>query len=94
MASRNYSISPKKKPETKPSWLIKNERMYDLLELIKEKKELKYFDVQRILQWGDGITERITREVLAYYSHRVRFNKETRTFYTIDVKIKTEVIKN
>ena len=94
MANRNYNTTPKKKPEKKQAWLIKNERMYDLLELIEDKKELKYFDVQRILQWGDGITERITREVLAYYSHRVRFDKEKRTFYSIDMKIKTEVIKN
>jgi len=94
MATRNYNTSSKKKQETKPAWLVKNERMYDLLELIEEKKELKYFDIQRILQWGDGITERITREVLAYYSHRIRFDKEKRTFYSIDMKIKNEVIKN
>ena len=94
MANRNYNITPKKKPEKKPAWLIKNERMYDLLELIEDKKELKYFDIQRILNWGDGVMERITREVLAYYSHRLRFDKEKRTFYAIDMKIKNEVIKN
>lgn len=94
MANKNNNISPKKKQEKKSAWLIKNERMYDLLELIEEKKELKYFDVQRIQQWGDGTMERITKEVLAYYSHRVRFDRKTRTFYAIDMKIKNEVIKN
>ena len=73
---------------------MKNEKMFDLLELIEEKKELKYFDVQRILNWGDGDMERIKREVLAYYSHRIRFDKKKRTFYSIDMKIKNEVIKN
>ena len=94
MANRNYNIDPKKKPEKKSAWLIKNERMFDLLELIEKEKELKYFDIQRILQWGDGTMERITREVLAYYSHRLRFDKEKRTFYSIAMKIKNEVIKN
>lgn len=90
MANRNNNTAPRKKP----AWLKKNEKMYDLLELIEKTKELKYFDAQRILEWGDGTMERVKREVLAYYSHKVRFDKKKRIFYSIDMKIKNEVIKN
>ena len=66
--------------------------MYDLLDLIQKEKKLKYFDAQRILNWGDGVMERITREVITYFDE-LKFDKETRTFYAIDMKIKNEVNK-
>jgi len=68
----------RRKPEKKPAWQVKKERMTDLIELIEKEKKLKCFDAQRILRWGDGVFERILREVLAYYSYEIRFDKEKR----------------
>lgn len=82
---------PKRKPERKPAWQVKKERMFDLLDLIQKEKELKIFDAQKILQWGDGIFERILREVLAYYSNEVKFNSEKRILYHISLTPKQEV---
>ena len=87
----NYVARRKPKVEKKPAWQVKKERMYDLLDLIQNKKELKCFDAQKILQWGDGIFERILREVLAYYSNEVRFNQEERTLYHISLSPKQEI---
>ena len=91
MYKRNYL--PRSKPEKKNPVEVKRERMYDLLDLIQKKKELKYFDAQRMLGWGDGVMERITREVIAYFNDEIKFDKEIRTLYAIDMKIKNEVIK-
>lgn len=94
MANRNHWL-PRSKPQKRNPVDVKHERMYDLLDLIQKKKEIKYFDAQRILNWGDGIMERITREVIAYFSDELKFDKEKRMFFAIDMKIKTEVeIKN
>jgi len=90
-----FNRLPKSKPQKRNPVDVKHERMYDLLDLIQKKKEIKYFDAQRILNWGDGIMERITREVIAYFSDELKFDKEKRMFFAIDMKIKTEVeIKN
>ena len=67
--------------------------MYDLLDLIQKEKKLKYFDAQRMLNWGDGVMERITREVIAYFGDEIKFDREIRIFYAIDMKIKNEVNK-
>jgi len=93
MANRNHWL-PRSKPQKRNPVDVKHERMYDLLDLIQKKKEIKYFDAQRILNWGDGIMERITREVIAYFSDELKFDKEKRMFFAIDMKIKNEVIKN
>jgi len=92
LANRNYYLPRKKKEKTNPVEKKKRERMYDLLDLIQKEKKLKYFDAQRILNWGDGVMERITREVITYFDE-LKFDRETRTFYAIDMKIKNEVIK-
>jgi len=93
MPRLNYIPKRKLVVEKKPAWQVKKERMYDLLDLIQNKKELKVFDAQTLLQWGDGIFERILREVIAYYDNEVRFDSETRTLYAIDCKVKNEVIQ-
>lgn len=91
----NYTARRNPKVEKKPACEVKKQRMYDLLDLIQNKKELKYFDAQRILNWGDGIMERISREVISYYDNELKFDKEKRMFFAIDMKIKNEVeIKN
>ncbi len=94
MAKGNHWL-PRSKPQKRNPVDVKHERMYDLLDLIQKKKEIKYFDAQRILNWGDGIMERISREVIAYFSDELKFDNAKRTFYAIDMKIKNEVeIKN
>ena len=91
MANRNYYL-PRRKKQKKNPVEEKRERMYDLLDLVQKKKEIKYFDAQRILNWGDGVMERITREVIAYFDE-LKFDNEKRMFYAIDMKIKNEVNK-
>lgn len=93
MTNRNHWLPRIKQPKKDPVE-VKHERMYDLLDLIQKKKEIKYFDAQRILNWGDGIMERITREVIAYFNDELKFDKEKRMFFAIDMKIKKEVIQN
>lgn len=92
MANRNYYTSRKKQPKKNPVD-VKRERMYDLLDLIGKKKELKYFDAQRMLNFGEGTMERISRETIAYFDDEIKFNRETRTFSAIDMKIKNDPIK-
>lgn len=89
-----FNRLPKSKLQKRNPVDVKHERMYDLLDLIQKDKEIKYFDAQRMLNWGDGIMERITREVIAYFSDELKFDKEKRMFFAIDMKIKNEVIKN
>ena len=81
----NYVARRKPKEERKPAWQVKKERMYDLLDLIQKEKELKFFDAQKILGWGDGIMERILREVLAYYPNEVRYNTVERIIHHISL---------
>ncbi len=96
MYNHNIRARPKKTEEKKPAWQVKKERMFDLLDLIQDKKELKCFDAQIILQWGDGVFERILREVLAYFSNEIRFDKEKRelTHISVDPYPKQLDVKN
>jgi len=91
MSRLNYIPKRKVKVEKKPAWQVKKERMYDLLDLIQKEKKLKCFDAQTILQWGDGIFERILRETLAYYPDEIRFNSEERTLYHISLSPQQEI---
>ena len=68
--------------------------MFDLLDLIQKEKELKYFDAQLKLDWGDGIMERVKRDTLTYFSDEIKFNSKKRIFYAIDMKVKNLALKN
>jgi len=91
-----WNYVARRKPEKKPAWQVKDERMHDLIELIEKEKKLKYFDAQKILQWGDGVFERILREVLACYSYEIKFDKEKRelTHISVGPYPKQQVVKH
>jgi len=80
-----WNYVARRKPEKKPAWEVKRERMYDLLNLIEKEKKIKYFDAQMILKWGDGVMDKILREVLTSYSNEIRFDKEKRELIHISV---------
>ena len=80
-----WNYVARRKPEKKPAWEVKSERMYDLLNLIEKEKKLKYFDAQKILQWGDGVMDRIIKEVVICHYNEVRFDKEKRELIYISL---------
>jgi len=80
--SRNRRIATPRKSSIE----IKIERMHKFLDVIAKVKEIKYFDLQKILGFGDGIFERIVKEAIAYYDNEIIFNKKIRVFKYIPIQ--------
>ena len=76
----------KRQPKPKKSQAeLKNERIVKLLDTVhgSPTKELSLPNLQRILGWGDGIFERIVRDVKACFTNEVQYVKKDRKFVSL-----------
>ena len=66
MANRNYYLSPKSRKPKKSQAEVYLERQKQFLDLIHERKEIRDYDLKRVLfnvGWGPGTYERMRRDV-------------------------------
>ncbi len=76
----------KRQPKPKKSQReLKSERITELLETVHTSpaKELSLPNLQRILGWGDGVFERIVRDVKACFTKEVQYVKKDRKFISL-----------
>ncbi len=96
MYNHNIRARPNKTEEKKSPALAKKEKMYELLDLVHKEKKIKYLDAQLVFGWGDGIMERILKEVLAYFPYEIKFDIKTRELIHISLSPypKQQVVKH
>jgi len=82
-----YNHYTAKRPPTpkKSQRELKNERIALLLDtvLTSPAGELSLPNLQRILGWGDGVFERIVRDVKACFTKEVQYVKKDRKFVSL-----------
>jgi len=81
----NHYIGKRQPKPKKSQRELKNERIVKLLDTVHRSstKEITRFNLQRILGWGDGIFERIVRDVKEGYTHEVQYVKKDRKFISL-----------
>ena len=79
----NYVARKKTTKPRKPSIEVQRERVNKVLDVIMERKEIRDYDLQKVMDWGMGIHERIMRIIKSEYSDMVEWNKKTRIWRNI-----------
>ena len=81
----NHYISKRLSTPKKSSSELKQERTTSLLDAVhgSSTKELTLFNLQRILGWGNGVFERIVRDIKEGFTHEVQYVKKDRKFVSL-----------
>ena len=88
----NHNIAPKHEPKIiqKNGFQLKEERIKRVYDFMTWKKEISYDDLQRAMEYGDGIMERTMKAVKSRYPHEIKWDKKTRIFTHIKKPIEVK----
>ena len=87
MARHNAYVKPKVRKQTEPTaFETKELRIQRVMDYMKYKKETSYDDLQRFMEFGDGVMYSVMSAVKQRYPNIIRWNKKTKLYTHIAIK--------
>jgi len=87
----NLSVVITKRSRKPNPVMTKEERLYKTRELIKQLGKVPRYGIQKKFRWGDGIMERLHRDLVTLFDNEISWNPKQQTYYWI-ANIKQETL--
>jgi len=72
--------------------MINRQRRFDFVEAIEKAGTIGQAQLKNKLGWGDGIWERVKRDVLELYKKDINFNSKNKIFSGINTELEKSSI--